>query len=435
MEERHEWEDIGQKIYSLAGKLFPINRSITGNGVRETLALIKEIFPGLMIHEIPSGTEVFDWTVPKEWNVRDAYIECPDGRRIAEFKKNNLHLVGYSVPTDKSMTLEELQAHLHSLPEKPEAIPYVTSYYEERFGFCLAHSERAKLQDGNYRVFIDSELTDGSLAYGEIIIPGESRREIFWSSYICHPSMANNELSGPCLAAYLAKWIAGSPCRFTHRVIFVPETIGAIAYLSRNIEAMKENVTAGFNLSCIGDRGHFSYIASRYGNTLADKAAKSVLRFLDPEYVSYSFLYRGSDERQYNAPGVDLPVCCLTRTKFGRYPEYHTSEDDMNFITPEALGGAFALCREIAESLDANRRYRVKILCEPQMSQRGLYPTMSKRGAAWQTRSMMNFIAYCDGTNDLFDISGIIGEPATRLADYAEVLSDAGLIEEAEESE
>jgi aminopeptidase-like protein len=434
MEKSQDMENIGQQIYNLAEKLFPINRSITGDGVRETLAAIAGVFPGLVIREVPSGTRVFDWIVPKEWNVKDAWIECPDGRRVAEFKKNNLHLVGYSVPVNKLMTLAELQERLYSLPDQPNAIPYVTSYYEERFGFCMAHGEREKLQEGNYRVFIDSELRDGSLTYGEIIIPGRSEKEIFWSSYICHPSMANNELSGPCIAAYLAKWLSetagDSVRRFTHRVIFIPETIGAIAYLAKNLDSMKKNVIAGFNLTCLGDPGNFSYIASRYGNTLADKAARSVLRFLDPKYHSYSFLNRGSNERQYNAPGVDLPVCCLARTKFGNYPEYHTSRDDMNFITPDALGGSFGLCREIAESLEANGKYRVKVLCEPQLSRRGLYPTVSERGAGWSARSLTNFIAYCDGTNDLFDIGEIIGEPILKLAQTAKNLLDADLIEE-----
>jgi aminopeptidase-like protein len=424
-------DGIGGEIYRLAGELFPINRSITGDGVRETLAILKKIFPEIALHEVRSGTKVFDWTIPKEWNVRDAYIECPDGRRIAEFKRNNLHLVGYSAPVDKIMPLAELQERLYSLPDRPSVIPYVTSYYEERFGFCLPHEEREKLTDGDYRVFIDSELKDGALTYGEIIIPGESESEIFWSSYICHPSMANDELSGPCVAVFLAKWIAGERRRFTHRIVFVPETIGAITYLAKNLDAMKKNIVAGFNLACLGDPGHFSYIASRYGSTLADRAAKSALRFLDPEFCCYSFLRRGSDERQYNAPGVDLPVCCLTRTKFGSYPEYHTSEDDMNFITAESLGGSFELCREIAESLEANRKYRVTALCEPQLSPRGLYPSMSARGSAWQARSMMNFIAYCDGRNDLFDISEIIGEPVPKLAGLAKILLDAGLIEEA----
>jgi aminopeptidase-like protein len=420
--------DTGALIYGLAKDLFPINRSITGNGVRKTLARLKDVFPGIVIHEVPSGTKVFDWTIPLEWNVRDAYIECPDGRRIADFKKNNLHLVGYSTPIDRTMPLPELQKYLHSLPGQPSSIPYVTSYYEDRFGFCLTHEEREKLPEGNYRVRVDSELKNGSLTYGEIIIPGENDDEIFWSCDICHPSMANNELSGPCVAVYLAKWAASAPRRFTYRIVFVPETIGSITYLSRNLDVMKKNVAAGFNLSCLGDPGHFSLVRSRYGNTLADRAAESALRFIDPKYNDYSFLYRGSDERQYNAPGADLPVCCLTRTLFGHYPEYHTSGDDMNFITPEALGGSFGLCREIIESLEANRRYRVTVICEPQLSPRGLYPSVSAKNTGWEARSMMNFIAYCDGTNDLFDISGLIGEPIPKLAGMAETLVNAGLL-------
>ncbi|MDR3255480.1 MAG: DUF4910 domain-containing protein [Synergistaceae bacterium] len=426
-----ESNDIGASIYGLASELFPINRSITGDGVRETLKILKIVCPGLAVHEVPSGTKAFDWTVPKEWNVREAFIERPDGRRIAEFLKNNLHLVGYSTPVDCLMPLAELQKYLHSLPHMPSAVPYVTSYYEERFGFCLSHEERASLTEGEYRVYIDSELKDGALAYGEAVFPGESDEEIFFSAYICHPSMANDNLSGPCIAAHVAAWVADAPRRYSYRFVFVPETIGSITYMSRNLDALKSRVIAGFNLSCLGDPGHFSYIASRYANTLADRAAKSVLKFFDANFKSFSFLCRGSDERQYNAPGVDLPLCGLTRTRFGDFPQYHTSADDMNFITPDALAGSFALIREIVESLEANRRYRVKTLCEPQLSPRGLYPSMGTRGSAWEARSIMNFMAYCDGANDLFRVSEIIGEPALKLADIAKILIDAELLEEA----
>ncbi|MDR0648005.1 MAG: DUF4910 domain-containing protein, partial [Synergistaceae bacterium] len=266
----------GQAIYDLACRLFPICRSITGDGVRETLGILKSLYGDMKIHEVPTGTKAFDWTVPREWVIRDAYIECPDGSRIAEFRKNNLHLMGYSVPVDKIMPLEELQKHLYSLPGQPDFIPYATSYYEERFGFCVTHKERRALQDGAYRVFVDSELKDGSLSYGEVIIAGAEREEIFFSTYVCHPSMANNELSGPCVAIHLAKWLAESPRRHTYRIVFVPETIGSIVYLSENLDCMKKNIIAGFNLSCLGDPGHFSVVVSRYGDTLADRAAKSI---------------------------------------------------------------------------------------------------------------------------------------------------------------
>ena len=418
----------GEKIYRLAEKLFPICRSITGEGLRETLRILRGVCGDMKIYEVPTGTKVFDWVVPKEWIIRDAYIECPNGRRIAEFKKNNLHLVGYSIPVNCTMTLDELQEHLHSLPEQPEAIPYVTSYYKERFGFCVSHEERTALESGRYRVFVDSELKEGSLSYGEIIIPGEKEEEIFFSSYICHPSMANNELSGPCTAIHLAEWLLEKRRRYTYRIIFIPETIGSITYLSRNLDEMKRRVIAGFNLSCLGDSGNFSRIASRYGNTLADKAAGSVLREFDANYISYPFLNRGSDERQYCAPGVDLPLCCITRTKFGRYPEYHTSADDMNFITAKALGESYEFFVKLIEALEINGKYKVLCKCEPQLSPRGLYPVTGDKKTGVAVRAMMNLIAYCDGGNDLFDIAEIIGHPVSDLIQTVGKLVEAGVI-------
>jgi aminopeptidase-like protein len=325
------------------------------------------------------------------------------------------------------MSLGKLQEHLYSLPDQPDVIPYVTSYYKERFGFCMPHNERMALKDGDYRVYVDSELKDGHLTYGEIIIPGESNEEVFFSSYICHPSMANNELSGPCVAVHLAKWIASQPRRYTYRIVFIPETIGSITYLSKNLEHMKNVTIAGFNLTCLGDPGHFSYIASRYGSTLADKAAISVLRYLDPQYKTYSFLRRGSDERQYCAPGVDLPVCCICRTKFGDYEEYHTSADNMDYITPEALEGSFDLIRAIVEALEANHRYRTLITCEPQLSPRGLYPDISTKKHS-RSAAMMDFIAYCDGSNDIFDISKIINAPVSELIALAKKLLETNII-------
>jgi aminopeptidase-like protein len=299
----------------------------------------------------------------------------------------------------------------------------------------MSHEERIRLEDGDYRVYVDSELKEGSLTYGEIIIPGETSDEIFFSSYICHPSMANNELSGPCIAAHLARWIASAPRRFTYRIIFIPETIGSITYLSRNLDDMKKNIAAGFNLSCLGDPGHFSYIASRYGDTLADRAATAILGAVDPGYRRYSFLERGSDERQYNAPGVDLPVCCLTRTKFGEYEEYHTSADNMDYITAGALGESFEMCCKLVESLEANKKYKIQCLCEPQLSQRGLYPTISDKNSGGMMRTMMNFLAYCDGRNDLFEISEIIGVPVLELLPLVSKLSGSKIIDSIKEAE
>jgi len=430
------------ELYALAVRLFPICRSITGDGVRETLRILKEIVPQMTIHEVPSGTQAFDWTVPQEWNIRDAYIEDLDGNRVISFSDNNLHVIGYSAPIDKIATRDELFAMVYTEPEQPDAIPYVTSYYKERFGFCMSENQKQLLDKERYHIYIDSELKDGSLTYGEIFIPGQSNEEVFLSTYVCHPSMANNELSGPCVAIYLAKWLAehiphecilGSServgFRYSYRIVFIPETVGSITYLSRNLEAMKRNVIAGFNISCVGDDRTYSYIASRYGNTLADRAAKNALRFHASDYISYSFLERGSDERQYNAPGIDLPVCSICRSKYGEYPEYHTSADNLDMISSQGLGGSFEVYRKCIEALEGNYVYKVKCLGEPQLGKRGLYPTVSRKGRYDEVRSMLNFIAYADGTNDLIAISEIIGVPVQQLVEIAENLESSGLLE------
>jgi aminopeptidase-like protein len=279
-----------------------------------------------------------------------------------------------------------------------------------------------------YHIYIDSELKEGSLTYGEILIPGSEDKEIFLSTYICHPSMANNELSGPCVAIYLAKWLSEQPRRFSYRIIFIPETIGSITYLSRNLDAMKQNIIAGFNISCVGDDRAYSYIASRYGNTLADRVAKNILHFNAPNYLTYSFLSRGSDERQYCAPGIDLPLCAICRSKYGEYPEYHTSADNLDLISPKGLGGAFDIYRKCLETLEGNHTYKIKCLGEPQLGKRGLYPTISKKGQYDEIKSMMDFIAYADGSNDLIAISDIINVPVEQLMKIAEKLKAAGLI-------
>lgn len=334
---------VKEEMYELCERLFPICRSITGDGVRTTLQMLVEVYGNeINIHEVPTGTKVFDWTVPKEWNIKEAYIENSKGQRVIDFKNNNLHVVGYSLPVDKFVDLQELKSVVYTQPDQPDAIPYVTSYYKECYGFCMSQNQLDKLPEDTYHIVIDSELKEGSLTYGEIIIPGDTEEEVFLSTYICHPSMANNELSGPVVATFLAKWLnLLVKRRYTYRIIFIPETIGAITYLSKNLQYLKEHVIAGFNLSCVGDNRTFSYVESRYGDTLADKAAKNVLSFYYPDYKTYSFLKRGSDERQYNAPGVDLPVCAICRSKYGEYPEYHTSKDNLELISPEGLLGAY----------------------------------------------------------------------------------------------
>ncbi|MBR5116916.1 MAG: DUF4910 domain-containing protein, partial [Lachnospiraceae bacterium] len=333
--------EAGKRMVDLARKIFPYHRSITGEGVRQTLRDIADyIAPTgteLMISEVPSGTQVFDWTVPREWAIREAYIEDENGNRIIDIRNSNLHVLGYSVPVDRWVDLEELRQYVYVEENQPDLIPYVTSYYRERYGFCMSRNQRDSLKPGRYHMVIDSELFDGVLNYAEAVLPGETADEILFSTYVCHPSMADNECSGPALAAELIRMLAAMPERkYTYRFVFVPETIGSITYLSRedHVPYLKEHLKAGFVLSCVGDDRGYAMIHSRYADTLADRVLLNVLRHRE-KFTEYGFKDRGSDERQYNAPGVDLPVVCFCRSKFGEFLEYHTSADNMSFVSPE----------------------------------------------------------------------------------------------------
>lgn len=425
---------LGKNMYDLCKKMFPICRSITGDGVRETLRILQETAPEISVHEVPSGTKVFDWTVPKEWRIRDAWIKNSRGEKILDFQKNNLHVVGYSMPVDKKVNLAELKKILYTQPDQPDAIPYVTSYYKERFGFCMSQEQVDTLTEDTYHVFIDSELFNGSLTYGELLIPatrGGGTEEILLSTYICHPSMANNELSGPAVSVYLAKWLMSLPHRrYNYRLLYIPETIGSITYMSQDnhLEEMKKNTIAGWNISCVGDDRTYSYVATRYGNTLADRVTKNVLQFVYPNYKKYSFLNRGSDERQYNAPGIDLPICGISRSKYGEYPEYHTSKDNMDIISPSGLSGTYEVLKQCIQILEADKKYKIQCLGEPQLGKRGLYPTISQKGNYDEVTVMMNFIAYADGNNDLIDISNLIHVPVKNILPIADKLENAGLM-------
>jgi aminopeptidase-like protein len=406
--------------------------------VRQTLSDLKEYIekdngPELKVYEVPSGTHVFDWTVPKEWVIREAYIEDEEGNRVIDMKEHNLHVMGYSTPVDKWVDLDELKAHIYTQPDQPDVIPYVTSYYKERYGFCMSENQKNSLKPGKYHMYIDSELIDGVLNYAEVVIPGESEKEIFFSTYFCHPSMANNECSGPALSAELVRFVASMQHReYTYRFIYIPETIGSLTYMSQgnHLQHMKETVIAGFNLSCVGDDRDYSIVESRYADTLADKVLKNILKYhTKDKYSTYSFLKRGSDERQYNAPGIDLPVVCYCRSKFGEYPEYHTSADNMGIVSPSGFQGSYEVMTQVILALEYNGYYKVNVLGEPQLGKRGLYPTVSQKGSYDAVMAMKNFITYADGKNDLIDISNRIGERITELIDIVKKLKENNLIE------
>lgn len=420
---------IGAHIHQLAQRLWPICRSLTGNGVRETLNILGEHLPALTIHEVKSGSQVFDWEVPKEWNIRDAYIKDPQSNKIVDFNTNNLHVMGYSTPIHETMDLAALKSHLFSLPSQPNAIPYITSYYSKHWGFCLTQQQLDTLQPGDYEVYIDSTLEDGHLTYGELLIPGESKKEVFLSTYVCHPSMANNELSGPVVTTFLAKWLLSLPKRkYSYRIVFIPENIGSVTYLAKNLDIMKERTIAGFNVTCIGDERAYSYLPSRAENTQSDIVAQHVLTHFAPQYQHYPFIESGSDERRYCAPGVDLPIASIMRSKYGVYPEYHTSLDDLEFVTPKGLAGGFEALRKCLECIEHNDYLQTTVICEPQLGKRGLYPSLSTIETNDQVRDMMNLISYADGTRSLVEIASKIKVPVWNLYETVETLKAHGLL-------
>jgi len=389
-----------------AKDLFPICRSITGNGTRKTLSYFKKLNPEFKTLKFPTGKKVFDWVIPKEWNIKDAYLEHESGKRFAEFKNSNLHVVGYSKPIKTTMNKKKLLKFIHTQKDQPNSIPYVTSYYKEAWGFCLTENEKRKLPNGNYKVVIDSELKRGNLELSHALLKGKSNKEIFFSSYVCHPSMANNELSGPVLLNQIMRYVKSKylkKSKYSYRFILIPETIGSIAYLSKFSKIMKSNIICGFNLTCVGDERAYSYVSSRRGNTLADKTLKNALRGFK-NVKKYSFLKRGSDERQYCAPGIDLPLCCFSRSK--RYPEYHTNKDNFNVVTQKGLMGSFKIMKKIIGELESKIYPITRSYCEPNLSRRKLYPTFSQKGKYNKILEVRkNLIAYSDGTTSLYEIA------------------------------
>lgn len=418
-------------MHKWASDMFLFCRSLTGPGVRDTLDYINSVLPELKIKSCKSGSKVFDWTVPDEWSISNAYIDDEYGNRIIDFSENNLHVVGYSDQIDLWMTLDELESHLYSLPDQPNAIPYVTTYYAANWGFCLTHKKRKLLKKGKYHVVINSKKKNGVLNYGELIIKGESDKEVFLSTYLCHPSMANDNLSGVVVTMALAKWLNSLEKRkFSYRLIFIPETIGSLAYLSENLQYLKENVVAGYNITCIGDDRCYSFLPSRKGLTISDAAAKHVLENTDKNYKKYKWLDRGSDERQYCAPGVDLPIASIMRSKYGEYAEYHTSLDDLNVITESGLNGGYQAIKRSIEIIENNITPRITVHGEPQLGKRGLYPNLSIKDSTKHVdvRTLMNLISYCDGENTLLEIANIINKPFWELLPLIETLIKHNLV-------
>ena len=425
-----------KKYYNIAKtKLYPITRSLTGNGVKKTLNIIQKELPKLKVKKIKSGTKVFDWKIPEEWNVTDAYVIDKYNNRIIDFKKNNLHLVGYSIPVKKNITKKELFKNLYFKKNQPKAIPFITSYYERKWGFCISYNEY-KILDNRYssndkfKVVINSNLNKrGNLNYGELILRGKSKKEILISTYICHPSMANNELSGPIVSMGLINYFMNKKLNKTLRFVFVPETIGSISYLSKNIKYLKANVIGGYNLSCIGDERHHSCMFSKYQNSPSDEALIEAYKSLKiKNYKVYSFLKRGSDERQYNSPGIDLKISSIFRTKYGEYPEYHTSLDNFNLVTLKGCVGGFNVARKSIEILLDRVYPKFKIMCEPQMGKRGLYANLSVGKSEKLTQSIMDFLQYAEGINSLQKISNLIGLDFIKVKKINKLLLKNNLI-------
>ncbi|MFF7813810.1 DUF4910 domain-containing protein [Streptomyces sp. NPDC007945] len=418
----------GEEMQALVERLYPLCRSITGDGVRATLDIVGEYVP-LRVHEVPTGTRVLDWTVPQEWNIRDAYVADATGRRVVDFAASSLHVLGYSVPVAATMPLSELRGHLHTLPDQPDLVPYRTSYYTPRWGFCLSQNTLDALPDGPYEVRIDSTLADGHLTYAEHVVPGRVADEVIVSSHVCHPALANDNLAGIAVAVFLARALAEGTPHYTYRFVFAPGTIGAITWLARNAERI-ERVRHGLVLACAGDRGRLTYKRSRRGDAEIDRVLRHVLETSGRPHEIVEFTPYGYDERQYCSPGFDLGVGSLSRTPYGGYPEYHTSADDPDFVSPEAMEDTLAVCREAFGVLDRNRRYvNLSPYGEPQLGRRGLYDSLGGRSDAKEAQlAMLWVLSLSDGGPSLLDVAERSGLPFDAVATAAEALRDAGLI-------
>jgi aminopeptidase-like protein len=421
-------DEVGLRMHRLIAELYPICRSITGDGVRQTLEMIRKHLP-LQIHEVPTGTHAFDWTVPNEWNLREAYIEDASGRRVVDARHSNLHVVGYSVPVDQTMSLQELRPHLHSLPGQPELIPYRTSYYTQTWGFCLPHSTLTALAEGPYRVRIDSTLAPGSLTYGEVFYPGATDQEVLITAHLCHPSLCNDNLSGIATLVELGNYLSGINRRYGYRLLLAPATIGAIVWLARN-EARVPLIRHGLVLACVGDEGKSTYKQSRRGDAEIDVAMAKALKDSGSAYEIQPFTPYGYDQRQYCSPGFDLPMGGLMRTPNGCFPEYHTSADNLDFVKPWALADSLNKCIAAIRILETNRKYlNLNPKCEPQLGRRGLYrPMGGQADPGLLQRAMLWVLNYSDGSRDLLQIADKSGLPYGAIYEAAVALQEKSLL-------
>ncbi len=423
-------EAVGREMHALISRLYPICRSITGNGQRETLQIIQSRIP-LAIHEVSSGTQVFDWTIPKEWNIKDAYVKDSAGKRIIDFKKSNLHVVNYSTPIRTTVSWSDLKPHLHTLPDHPEWIPYRTSYYKETWGFCLSQNQMLQMSEGEYEVCIDSSIEDGHLSYGEYYLPGKTSEEILLSCHVCHPSLCNDNLSGIALMTMLAGYLASLELRFSYRFIFIPGTIGAITWLCMN-EDQVEKIRHGLVVACVGDNGNYTYKRSRRGNAEIDRAVAHVLRHSGRNYEIQDFSPYGYDERQFCSAGFNLPVGSLTRTPHGRFPQYHTSADDLELVRPEYLTDSLRQYLSVLEVLEGNSRFlNLNPKCEPQLGKRGLYRMIGGHAEGRiKELAMLWVLNLSDTEHTLLDIAERSGLAFKLVHEAAHALLEHGLLEE-----
>lgn len=422
-------EEMGRQMHAFIGEMYPLCRSITGAGFRETLSMVSRHIP-LEIHEVPTGTPVFDWTIPKEWNIRDAYVKNMAGERVIDFQKSNLHVVSYSLPIAATLPLTELKGHLFTLPEQPDRVPYRTAYYQETWGFCLSHDELLKMKDDLYEVCIDSSLEPGHLAYGEYYLRGEEENEILISCHACHPSLCNDNLSGVAMVAFLAKHLGPRPRRYSYRFLFIPGTIGSIAWLCLN-EDKAHRIKHGLVAACVGDPGKTTYKKSRRGDAEIDQAVAHVLKHSGQDYEIIDFSPYGYDERQYGSPGFNLPVGCLMRTPHGRYPQYHTSADDLEFVRPASLADSFMKYLAVFHVLEYNRVYlNLNPKCEPQLGRRGLYHLMGgDRETGFDQMSMLWVLNLSDSRHTLLDIAERSGYAFAVIHRAASALQESGLLQ------